>query len=212
MESIIVFRAIERIIAIAVGAMCIYLGYRLFSRIPEEKQGEAKIKFPGDVSIYIARVGPGVFFALFGAVIIGLSFYLKVEYVHQSSQKPTAMEAQPTASGTLDSEVDYFRGLTPTHPKQDFASLEKDRLRLILEIEYLNSLSEQINGHFTEHQIIELNTRTAKIKLAIMKTIWASDWGDFDEFQLWVEAGADDPIPAGLEFSAEYFRSGSFAP
>ena len=212
MESIIAFRAIERILAIIVGGICIYLGYRLFSRIPEQKQGEATIKFPGDVSIYIARVGPGVFFALFGAVIIGLSFYLKVEYIHQSSQNSSAITAQPSSDRKLDSEVDYFRGLSQAQPHQGPSSIEKERLRLALDIEYLNRLSKQVNENLTEQQRIEFKTRITNIKLKLMKSVWAPDWGDFDEFKLWVEAGTEDPIPTGLELPTGYFRSGQPTP
>jgi len=197
MDSIIALRVIERILAIVVGGICIYLGYRLFLRIPEQKEGEAEIKFPGDISIYIARVGPGVFFALFGAVIVGLSFYLGVEYFHRTPDHPSA-----------DQEIAYFRGFNPTQIDRDIASTRGDRLRLSLEFEYLNTLSERLRKDLTERQRIEFKTRIASIKLALMHRVWGSDWGDLDDFQLWVEAGANDPVPETLVEAAKYFRSG----
>ncbi len=197
MDSIIILRAMERVLAVVVGGFCIYLGYRLFLRIPEQKEGEAEIKFPGDISIYIARVGPGVFFALFGAVIVGLSFYLDVEYFQQTPNHTPA-----------DQKIGYYRGLTPTQIRGDLASTQGDRLRLGLEIEYLNTLSGRLRKDLSERQRIEFETRTESIKLALMHRVWGSDWGDFNDFQLWVEAGADDPVPESLVEPAEYFRSG----
>ena len=63
-------RGLERLLVIAAGALAIFLGYRLFLRMPERREGEGKFELPGGISIYVSRVGPGVFFALFGAAIL----------------------------------------------------------------------------------------------------------------------------------------------
>ena len=62
MEDVILWRSLERILAVLAGAVSIYLGYRLFLIIPHETGGKAKIEFQGKLSVYVARVGPGVFF------------------------------------------------------------------------------------------------------------------------------------------------------
>ena len=76
----IIFRAVERIVAVVIGGLSVYLGYRLFLHIPEQKEGEGKIDLPGGISIFVTRVGPGVFFALFGAVIVAFSVYHGIIY------------------------------------------------------------------------------------------------------------------------------------
>jgi hypothetical protein len=66
-------RATERILLVMVGALAVYLGYCLFREIPTAKNAEGKVELPGGVSIFLTRIGPGVFFALFGIAVIGYS-------------------------------------------------------------------------------------------------------------------------------------------
>ncbi|MFQ5627503.1 MAG: hypothetical protein ACE5I1_01985 [bacterium] len=62
-------RMLERVLAVAIAGVSIYLGYKLFGMIPHIQVGEGKINFPGG-SVHLFRTGPGVFFALFGCFII----------------------------------------------------------------------------------------------------------------------------------------------
>lgn len=208
MEAVINFRAIERILAVIIGGLCIYLGYRLFFRIPEQKEGEATIKFPGDISIYIARVGPGVFFALFGAFIVAMSFYQGIEYFHETAKGNDGIVMSSADNSSSAKETEYFRGLNPDLSRGNFKTIQRQRLKLALEIEYLNSLPGLMKKDLSEQQRIEFKTRIANTKLSLMRSVWAEDWGDFTNFQLWVEAGASDPVPEGLEEAADYFGSG----
>lgn len=59
---------IIRLATVLVAAMSIYFGYRLFY-IVTERQGKLKIQNQ-EYSLQLSDVGPGVFFALFGAVVI----------------------------------------------------------------------------------------------------------------------------------------------
>ena len=87
-------RALERIIVVIIGGLSVYLGYRLFLHVPSQKDGEGKISFPGGISIIVNRVGPGVFFALFGAGVVALSLYHGIVYfliffcLHPSPPQP----------------------------------------------------------------------------------------------------------------------------
>jgi hypothetical protein len=66
-------RATERILLVLVGALAVYLGYSLFRHIPSVNKSEGKLALPGGVSIFLTRIGPGVFFAFFGIAVIGYS-------------------------------------------------------------------------------------------------------------------------------------------
>jgi hypothetical protein len=187
-------RAIERILAVIIGGICIYLGYSLFLHIPELKEGEGTFKLPGGISILITRVGPGVFFALFGAGIVALALYRSVVY---------------RTEGPEGSQM--YGGLTPQHTARGGESLDRDRLRLVLEIEFLNMLPSLLRTDLSDERRRELPQRITSTKLALMQTVWGPDWGDFDEFGLWAESGALDPIPKGLETAAAYYRSGQEA-
>jgi hypothetical protein len=64
-----VMRMVERIIVVCGGILCIYLGYLLFHIASLKQEGGGK--FRSVVFEFTAtKVGPGVFFALFGAYIL----------------------------------------------------------------------------------------------------------------------------------------------
>lgn len=192
----ITLRAVERIIAVIIGGLCVYLGYRLFLHIPNQKDSEGKINLPGGISIFVTRVGPGVFFALFGAIVVAFSIYHGIVYFRE---------------GPGYSESEYYSGLTPRHSTNDKEKTDRRRRELRLEVEFLNTLSSMLRSEISERQSRDFKYRSASIKLALMKTIWGPDWGDFDEFKLWVETGALDPVPRGLEAPADYYLTGQEA-
>ena len=68
-------RFLERLCAVVIGGIAIYLGYRLFLKVPERHDSAGKLVLPWDVSVVLSRVGPGIFFALFGASVVGASFF-----------------------------------------------------------------------------------------------------------------------------------------
>lgn len=65
------FRGSERLLIVLFGGMSLLLGWHLFS-LGVVKDQRAEIK-KGDFSVNFQKVGPGVFFALFGSAILALS-------------------------------------------------------------------------------------------------------------------------------------------
>jgi hypothetical protein len=63
-------RHLERLVIALSGALAIWLGYRLFLGMPLAERGTGKLQLRGGISIFISRVGSGVFFALFGAGVL----------------------------------------------------------------------------------------------------------------------------------------------
>lgn len=191
----ITFRAVERIIAVVIGGLCVYLGYRLFLHIPEQKEGEGKIILPGGISIFVTRVGPGVFFALFGAIIVAFSIYHSIVYFRNG----------PYIGSPLQ---EYYSGLTQRSLTDDTEKTDRRRRELRLEMEFLNTLPSILKAGLSEQQSRDFKYRSESIKLTLMKTVWGSDWGEFDEFKVWVESGTLDPVSKGLEAPAAYYRTG----
>ena len=76
---VLLVRMAERVLAVGIGGISIYLGFRMFTLMPDLPVGDADIKLHGGVGIMVSRVGPGVSFSLFGAVIASLSLYRPVE-------------------------------------------------------------------------------------------------------------------------------------
>src|SRR4029079_1628077 len=71
-------RHLERLVIALSGALAIWLGYRLFLSMPLAEKGTGRLPLPGVISIFMSRVGPGVFFALFGAGVLAYGLHQEV--------------------------------------------------------------------------------------------------------------------------------------
>lgn len=195
------FRGLERLLVITAGALSIYLGYRLFLRMPERREGEGKFGLPGGISIYLSRVGPGVFFALFGAVVVGLSFHypLVVTETVAPSAGPGPAEAP---AQVVTSSRSYFVG---AYPAGDREALEQARLRVRDHIGLLNGLPTSLRRDLSESERQAIARGLRNAKLDMIEAVWG-DWGDWPAFADWVRLGAEAPPPPGLEAAAALFR------
>jgi hypothetical protein len=183
----VMLRASERLLAVIIGGLGIFLGYRLFLRIPEQKAGEGKITFPGGASIFATRVGPGVFFAMFGAASVGVSLVKGI-----------------VASRPMPPGPSIYAGIVQGPPPRAPASNPLEQLQWRSHIEFLNVLPTWVTPDLGEAERREVGIRTEEIKLLLMDQAW----GDRQAFRRWVESGASDPIPASLTTAAHHFRAG----
>jgi hypothetical protein len=193
----ITWRFVERILAVAIGGMAIYLGYRLFVKVPESRDSQGRLVLPWNITIILSRVGPGVFFALFGALVVAYALHASVSFTR---------ETIPSELGTASAEREIFGGMTPTAGNATAAA----RLSARSHIEFLNSLSLRLlPASATESKKQNLKREITALKLAVMRPLWRRDvWGDFAAFKDWAEGDAADPVPAGLEAAAAYYRAG----
>jgi hypothetical protein len=204
MDDVILFRTLERLVAVAIGGLCIWLGYRLFKAIPEQRDGEARIQFSGGISVYVARVGPGVFFALFGAAVLVVSLYSGITYQETSTiagRPAQNMSQEPGLAGVSETREATYQGFNRGGTSvNDTRESTRQRGLLLMDIAFMNGL---------ETDDLASRARGTSIKLELMEKVWAGDWGSWEAFQIWAEAGAEDPVPAGLESAVEYFRHGT---
>ena len=84
-DAMLLMRMVERLLGLLSGALCVVLGYRLFINLPEKTDSSGKVVLPGGVSIWLSRVGPGIFFALFGAAIVAYSFASTVRVTNEQN-------------------------------------------------------------------------------------------------------------------------------
>lgn len=189
-------RALERIIAVAIGGMSILLGYRLFLALPQQRDSSGEVKLPWNISVVLARVGPGVFFALFGAAVVALSLHEAVS---------TASERTVGASGELTETVSTS-GIGE-NAATGGETLSVRRLRVTEQIQFLNAAPSRSDLGVADKQAAA--EQIAAIKLSLMQTVWASDWGDAGAFKVWVEDGAADPVPTSLRQAAAFYRAGA---
>ena len=198
----ILLNGIQHIIAILVGLTSVYLGYRLFLEMPRRREGEAKLDLPGGVSILLSRIGPGVFFALFG---VGMIIY--------SIMKPIEIKdiAEQVANAEGVTTIKRSRSLTGLGQQngsgaqiQAFAAVERATV-----ISRLNRISQNATEVQQGPELLDTTIAVREAKLALMREVWSPEWGDYTVFHLWVtEQFEQDPPPQGYEDVAAFYRQG----
>ena len=186
--AVVLTRATERILIVLVGALSIYLGYRLFMMIaPAARRraadGETKIELPGGISIFLTRVGPGVFFALFGAGLIAWAGTKPIEFNPPSAA--TVASARPTYSGLGDA-------MPPLLP----VTLGSNQLDPATVVAKLNGAFQEAQRRLDAPAAAELAAAIRAAKYAVLLRGWKAEWGDRAAFDRWVRENGDrDPPP-----------------
>jgi hypothetical protein len=181
---------------VTIGGLSIYLGYRLFLSMPQTTDAEGRFKLPWNTSIVLSRVGPGVFFALFGSLIVGSSFFRSIQY----SDGAPVKNVNPGAP--LNSR---FVGSTQSAEGND--TRHDARMLLQRDISILNSIPGQLDPKLEAHNRSSVEFAIHRTKLALMETVWG-DWGERGALKDWMES-PDLTVPAGVSKEAvEYYRLG----
>lgn len=100
-QTFIGFTLGMRLALIASGTLSLYLGYRLFS-YPLKRGAEGELQIThGTSTLTFRTAAPGLFFALFGACIVGTAVYrpveiLSVEPIHGEQRRFAAREDGPS--------------------------------------------------------------------------------------------------------------------
>ena len=203
--AIAMARAGERILLVLVGAMAVYLGYSLFRNIPNASRsahGEGKIELPGGVSIFMTRIGPGVFFALFGIAVIGYSATKPVQFNFPSA--PTATAGAVTAGTVVNYSGLGERDTAPALRLPAAPTVSKPEIV----VAKLNGAYQEAQKRLTTPAAAELADAIRAAKFAVMLVNWKPEWGDRAKFEQWVrEHGDKDPPPDLLPGATPVFAS-----
>lgn len=215
----LLLRFLERITVVLVGAMSIYVGYRLFSLVPAERDSSGQFKLPWGISVVMTRVGPGVFFALFGAVTVGLALAQPLEYrtlpqapVSQAPQAPASpvppvpAAAQPPAP---PGEYKYVTrgGMDVSNPTE----LANARVGLRADMTFLNTLPGRLSKELSPATRQSIEHAVGRVKLHLLRPLWGTreeGFGDFAAFEKWVKEGEQGPPPPGMQGALELYRYG----
>ena len=208
---VVTLREAERILVDLGGALAIYLGFQLFLRMPGRERGEGKFELPGGVSIYVSRVGPGVFFSLFGAAILGLSFIhgVSLDATRTVSGAAASTELAAAAPGQIV-EGTHYSGATVPAPDIDPALAEFERTAVLLAIHNLNRVPAALRPELSASQRLEIEQSIAAAKLRLLKSVWDSEqWGEFVPFRQWVDQGETNPPPPAVARAVAVYRGGA---
>lgn len=202
----IFLRSLERILDALMGGVSIYLGYRLFLKLPDKTDSSGKIILPGNISIYLSRVGPGIFFALFGAAVIALSLYHSITYKIESPLTQSSQTAQNVQARIV------YQGATQEMANANSAKVEEKRARLEYLMLWLNSIPELLTPNLDVAKRHDLDIRLPAVKLMLLESAWGPDWGNFKEFKQWAELGGSEQPPSGSEAPVKLFHMGQTTP
>ncbi len=194
---VIVLRMVERIVGVLLGGLLIYFGYRLFLSLPGRRgreSGTGDFSFAGGNKIKLSKVGPGVFFALFGAGLIVFSLMRSVSL----TVSPPASNAPAPKPGVVGASTFKFVGAVSV------PETEEDRARLRVEAEReITALNRALDGTSATERP-ELERAVTAAKLALMEPLWADDWGDIADFRDWLEKRGSPP--AGVQHAVDFFQ------
>jgi hypothetical protein len=199
--EIMTIRGVERILVVIAGGITVYLGYRLFLNIPHQSDSQGKVVLPGGISIYMTRIGPGAFFALFGAIVVALSFCFPTTYDESVSMRKGANKAPlvPSSEDTVITKETHSSGLTPTLSERELEN----------QMYFVNvTLPTLLRAELPETKRNELEVFVPKLKLCLLRSAWRDDWGRFDDFQAWFEQGSKVPPPKTISQGVAYFNHG----
>lgn len=172
----LVLRAFERILAVLIGGIAIWCGYRLFLAVPDQRaDGRAELALSKDKRLLITRIGPGTFFALFGTVLVLASFYFGVAGTTNAGNSYSGL-GQGSDVGSPASEKAAPAPLPP-------APLDPGALRQSLA--FLTDAEARLATDGTEEGDWYAR-RFRAVKLALMARAWQVEWGDPVEFEHWL--------------------------
>lgn len=196
---VIVLRMLERIVGVFIGGLLIYFAYRLFLNLPGKAgigAGSGEFSIAGGNKIKLSKVGPGVFFALFGTGLIAFSLTRSVSFTTSTSPAPPTAAGAATATGHVASNTFIGATLVPETDEDRIGG----RIAAQRNIAALNQAVERASAA----DRVELERAVAKAKLALMEPLWAEDWGDPADFREWIQKGGAPP--ATVQAAAEVYQ------
>ena len=194
----------ERLLGVIIGGMSVFLGYRLFAKVPIKTDSAGKLILPGGTKIFLSRVGPGVFFSLFGAAIVVTAFTRGVEMTSRVSVSST----DPSGVTRVSEETRERRGVGST-ASVPASEVERRIVEARTQIFTLNrdlprALRKDL--HAEDRKVVELARDYSKAQ--ILRSVWRPDWGAVAEFDAWVRAGARTPAPSAISEPARLYLDG----
>jgi hypothetical protein len=194
---VIILRMVERILGVLIGGVLIYFGYRLFLSLAGQcgrESGGGSFSFAGGNKIKLSKVGPGVFFALFGAGLIVFSLVKSVSLTVSPRAVKSTSGSKP---GVIAASEYKFVGAVSI-PETD-----EDRARMRAETQQdIVALNRALDGANAAGRS-NLARAVSKAKLALMEPLWAEDWGEPAEFRDWLDKGGGPP--ANSQAAVDYF-------
>lgn len=211
-------RMIERILATLLGGFFAWLGYRLFLDVTSKQTSSGEFKLPSGIAVHLTRVGPGIFFALFGAAVVCYSLYSRVSIdrtqtsTHKARGSIVSNDGQRQVTEPADNSGEEkvtkkFVGLTAQNESSPADLLRERNVRRNY-IRFLNALGAHLEAREDISELRDYKVILPQVKLLVMENVWDDkDWGSWLAFQDWVNSGATEKemSKSGFKEPYEYF-------
>jgi hypothetical protein len=195
--------AFQRVLSIVIGGMLVYFGYRLFLSLPGKRGrdgGSGEFSLGRSSKVKLSKVGPGVFFAIFGAGLIAYSFAkpMKVNIPGAAPSAATTPGATNAGTGVVaEAGFSYAGAVSAPETDEDRARMRTETQQDII---ILNRALDRANA--SERPQVE--RAVVKAKVALMEPLWADDWGELKDFRDWLAKGGRPPDET--QHAVDYFQ------
>ena len=160
---IVMFRGLERLIIVAAAGLSIWLGYRLFQALPTKHGSDGSLELPS-TKVTLSKVGPGVFFVLFGVAVLWQAVRTTVSIPLEAPNM-----ASPPTTASAGSQATAIMGVGAGDP---MALPHATR-----DIKVLNCVAGVPNSGLDPQ---EIETAVFKAKVAVLRRVWRQEWTDAD--------------------------------
>lgn len=178
----IILRMLERIIAVLIGGVSIYLGYRLFLNIPVNTNQKGELELPG-IKLTLSKVGPGVFFSAFGSIVVAYSLLTPIS---SGVQQRVSLSPEVKTSDATNLETISFTGMgqAPAATIQPAPVTPRVRNRVLGNLQMLNCLNRLGKEDYPElYTQAEPALREAKKQLLL--SVWDEElWGKAEQLEM----------------------------
>jgi hypothetical protein len=189
-DQLIKLRSKERLLALGIAGLCIILGFLLFIFAPNASEaGTAQLEWM-EKKMMLANVGPGVFFALFGAAITVYSIVTQATTSTEKNGENSVVTYRYLQKDVKDNqETENLR----SNYQRDF--------RIFSEV--MQKLEE--NESVPERLRMDFENALTNSKDFLMRSVWDESWGDYNQFSNWISMGFPEPPPPEISKAAKYF-------
>jgi len=175
-----------RLLQIGAGVLLCVLGYRLFARVPTADSG-ADISMATHLKLNFTKIGPGVFFALFGAAVLVQALANPLRLERQAGAVQGAAPAASAASASQAAAAGerlMITGATATSVAVTMPPL--DEAALTRHLRFANGLTDLLKPGLAMDRRVAFENSQRELKLSLMRAGWQPDWGDRAAFETWV--------------------------
>jgi hypothetical protein len=164
-ETLMLFRGVERLAIVAAGVLLIYFGFRLFLALPTAHGSDGKLEMPS-ASVTVSRVGPGVFFAVFGTFLL---WQMAEKVIRVDQAAPPVAVVESTAPPPRATVIFGSGAAAPPspqalrHARNDLAALNCAERRL------LPTLPPELRDDVTR--------AFRRARVAMLEPVWQPAWG-----------------------------------